>query len=233
MQRIHSLKRSGMAVLIVLLFSGPPCSSIAQNPSISEQSVENHVTTTRVATTAWFAPERYAAEDLSAAGQQALQQMAELLLLKKTEFAGQMPGLEVNATVTITCYSRQPTFHRDSALFAALDAKQIQLPINELERRQALNLHLSALRAETLSAVLRELLTPHDRADPFLKIRYRPEGQGETLPPHSETSPRSDTEASQVAPHYIFGVEFAFKERGPRVSRPTDTILYEIIEEDE
>lgn len=224
MKRFFLIRQGSAALLMPLLLSSLLYVSNAQNAPVPEESAEGHVTNTRVTTAAWFEPERYTLADLSPAGQQALQQFAEALLSGKAVFANQSPGLEVEATVSILCSSRQPAFQRPSALLDELNAKQIQLPANDPERRQALNLYLSSLRAETLSAMLRELLTPHDRADPFLKIKYRPKGQGET--------PLSETASASNSPAYVLSVEFAFKERGPRVSRPTETILYEIIEDE-
>ena len=92
---------------------------------------------------------------------------------------------------------------------------------------------LSTLRAKTINAYLRQVLSDHDRADLKLKIRYkveeRPEKNSEETQGVSETA--IDTPGDLPPPTYDISAELKIKERGPRVSHPTDIILYEVIEE--
>jgi hypothetical protein len=92
---------------------------------------------------------------------------------------------------------------------------------------------LSTLRAKTINAYLRQGLLDHDRADRKLKIRYkvveRPEENSEETQGASETD--LDTPGDLPPTTYDISAELKIKERGPRVSHPTDIILYEVMEE--
>jgi hypothetical protein len=81
---------------------------------------------------------------------------------------------------------------------------------------------LATLRAKTINEYFRQLLSEHDRVDLKLKIKYK---IGE--------SPKETSEEKQRASEtdYDISAELRVKERGPRVSHPTEIILYEVIEE--
>lgn len=92
---------------------------------------------------------------------------------------------------------------------------------------------LSTRRAETINAYLRQLLSEHDQADLKLTIKYTigkgPEEISEKMQGATETDSDAHKELSPRT--YDISAELKIKERGPRVSHPSEIILYEVIEE--
>jgi hypothetical protein len=91
---------------------------------------------------------------------------------------------------------------------------------------------LSTLRAETINAYLKQLLSEYDQADLKLTIKYKVGENAEPTSEEQKASGEGSDAQSELSPHtYSIAAELKVKERGPRVSHPTDIILYEVIEE--
>ena len=165
--------------------------------------------------------------------QKILQKFTEQFLAAETEYAKQVPGLSIIATINTTCYSNQADFPEDSEFVKILTKDTtLQIPQQDPERRQFLNQRLSEFRAETITAYLRQLLSEHDRKDRTLRIRYRPEGKGEDRSEEQIALERDSSDEKYLKPQTdSISAELKIKERGPRVSHPSDIILYEVIEE--
>ncbi len=91
---------------------------------------------------------------------------------------------------------------------------------------------MSTRCAETINEYLEQLLAEDDKNDISVKITYLGATSPEDRPVSSDSGSHSESEFPPPNRLYEISAELKIKERGPRVSHPTDTILYEIVEGD-
>lgn len=173
----------------------------------------------------FFTENMYAPDDLSDAGKQILQDFADHVRTAHGKYAKQFPGLLTTITISVAAYSKQEAFEEDFSLLHEISVDgNVQIPTQDPERRQFLNYCLSAFRSRTLGERLQQALVDYDQQHPLLKIQYIIEGKGE-----QQSDEQADSKSVQ---QYAFSAEIKVRVRGPRVTHPTDIILYEVQEEE-
>lgn len=237
MKRIRhvSILRLPVVVLILIGFwetpgtaSGSPETSAPTkvvSQTIEELSDGGTLKKASVVTAPFFGENAYTLDDLSDAGKQVVRDFADHVRTAHEKYAEKFPGLATTVTISMIAYSRQEAFGEDFSLLHEISADgNVQIPTQDPERRQFLNYCLSAFRSRTLGEYLQQALADYDQEHPLLKIRYIIEGEGEQQP--------DDQADSKSAQQYAFSAEIKVRVRGPRVTHPTDIILYEVQEEE-
>ncbi len=134
--------------------------------------------------------------DLSSQGKKTLDEFLKNVIGDRRECARDYPNKLVVTKVKVVGYTDKLDFESGTPLVKTLIEKaKTDIPDKDPRRREALNLCLSRLRADTIGQYIRGYISENQQKDPDMKVETEILGRGEAIPagitpPYPTADPR-------------------------------------------